>query len=153
VFDYWCMPEFVKWVNGHRYEGGGLSAGQEALRKFYADLLALCQDAAVRGDGYWGLKYCHPGDVYPFARFEDRSGRLLLVAANFRGNAAYQGAVRIPPALAAAAGLGERLTIRLILDRGGKQDGVVAQQSRGSLAESGFSVTIPNQSCHVFAVS
>jgi hypothetical protein len=36
VFDYWAMPEFVKWVNGGRYDGGGLSKAQLALRQFYA---------------------------------------------------------------------------------------------------------------------
>ena len=28
IFDYWSMPELVKWVNGHRYDGGRLSAEQ-----------------------------------------------------------------------------------------------------------------------------
>ena len=41
AFDYWCMPEFAKWVNGHAYDGGGLSEAQRALRGYYADLLAL----------------------------------------------------------------------------------------------------------------
>ena len=29
IFDYWSMPEFTKWVNGHRYDGGGLSREQK----------------------------------------------------------------------------------------------------------------------------
>ena len=57
IFDYWAMPEFAKWVNGGRYDGGGLSKAQLALRQFYAALLGLCQDPSVLGDGYWGLKY------------------------------------------------------------------------------------------------
>jgi glycosidase len=35
IFDYWSMPEFVKWVNDHRYDGGRLSREQKALREFY----------------------------------------------------------------------------------------------------------------------
>jgi glycosidase len=57
IFDYWCMPELAKWVNGHAFDGGLLTAAQKSLRNFYADLLALCQDRAVRADGHWGLKY------------------------------------------------------------------------------------------------
>ena len=35
IFDYWSMPELVKWVNGHRYDGDKLSDEQKALREFY----------------------------------------------------------------------------------------------------------------------
>ena len=78
TFDYWCMPEFAKWVHGHAYDAGGLSPSQKDLRNYYAALLALCQDPAVRGDGYWGLKYYNrssqfsdcPNDLYSFARFQ-----------------------------------------------------------------------------------
>ncbi|MGC4030384.1 MAG: alpha-amylase family glycosyl hydrolase [Tepidisphaeraceae bacterium] len=31
LFDYWSMPEFVKWVNGHAYDGGGLADWQRTL--------------------------------------------------------------------------------------------------------------------------
>jgi glycosidase len=36
IFDYWSMPEVVKWVNGHQYDGGHLSLDQKALRIFPA---------------------------------------------------------------------------------------------------------------------
>ena len=108
LFDYWSMPEFAKWVNGHAYDGGGLDPWQRDLRRYYADLLALCQDPAVRADGYWGLKYFNrpdrfadcPADLYSYARFEPGSGRLLVVVANFRGGAATEGRIRIPEELA-----------------------------------------------------
>jgi hypothetical protein len=72
ILDYWAMSEFAKWVNGGRYDGGGLSKAQLALRQFYAALLGLCQDPSVLGDGYWGLKYFNrperfadcPADLY-----------------------------------------------------------------------------------------
>jgi hypothetical protein len=41
IFDYWSMPELVKWVNNHRYDGGRLSAEQRELRAFYGRLLRL----------------------------------------------------------------------------------------------------------------
>src|SRR3954466_7524483 len=107
------MPELAKWVNGHAYDGGGLSPAQKDLRHFYSALLALCQDPSVRGDGYWGLKYFNrssqfsacPDDLYTFARFHGGSGRLLVIVANFRPNSTVSGQVGIPQPLAAAAGL------------------------------------------------
>ena len=41
IFDYWSMPELVKWVNGHKYDGGKLSNDQKQLRASYGRLLNL----------------------------------------------------------------------------------------------------------------
>jgi glycosidase len=161
TFDYWCMPEFAKWVKGHAYDGGGLSESARALRRFYADLLALCQDPSVRGGGYWGLKYYNRAarfadcldDLYTFARFEDGSGRLLLVAANFRPSGALAAQVRIPQALADQAGLPEDLTVRLVLSRAGAKDTVVARHPRQLLVARGFTVTLPNQAAQVYVIA
>ena len=158
LFDYWCMPEFAKWVNGHLYDGGGLSTHQKALRHFYSDLLGLCQDPSVRADGYWGLKYFNrperfadcPNDLYTFARFQDGSGRLVLVAANFRPNSHVDGTIRIPRELADQAAIPSDLTIRLRFNREGVTDLVVASLSRHNVIEDGFTVSIPNQTTHVF---
>ena len=160
LFDYWCMPEFAKWVNGHAYDGGGLSPTQRDLRRFYADLLALCQDPSVRADGYWGLRYFNrperfpdcPGDLYTFARFQDGSGRLLVVVINFRLNSGVDGRVRVPQELADLAALADTLTVRLRLDREGAKDVAVTQVSRQAFVEHGFSVSIPNQTGHVYVI-
>ena len=69
------------------------------MRRFYVDLLALCQDSAVRGNGYWGLKYFNrpqrfddcPAKLYSFARYQEHAGRLLLVMANFRAGSQLDG--------------------------------------------------------------
>ena len=60
LFDYYCMPEFAKWVHGHAYDGGGLDAGQRNLRRFYGSLLALCQDPSVRADCVLGFEVLQP---------------------------------------------------------------------------------------------
>ena len=39
IFDYWSMPELMKWVNGHAYDGALLSPEQAELRAFYGRLL------------------------------------------------------------------------------------------------------------------
>ena len=44
IFDYWSLPELVKWTDDHRYDGGRLSAEQKSLRAFYAALLHAVRD-------------------------------------------------------------------------------------------------------------
>ena len=48
IFDYWAMPEFVKWVNGHRYDGALLTQEQKELRSFYGRLTELLKEPAFR---------------------------------------------------------------------------------------------------------
>ncbi|MEI8342506.1 MAG: alpha-amylase family glycosyl hydrolase, partial [Verrucomicrobiota bacterium] len=55
LFDYWSMPEFVKWVNDHQYDGAKLSGQQKALRAFYKKLLALVSEPAFRNGGFFPL--------------------------------------------------------------------------------------------------
>jgi glycosidase len=55
IFDYWCMPEFAKWVNAHRYDGGRLSAEQKRLRANYGKLLRLLGDVAFRDGEFFPL--------------------------------------------------------------------------------------------------
>ena len=161
IFDYWTMPEFAKWVNGGRYDGAGLSKAQLALRQFYADLLGLCQDPSVLGDGYWGLKYFNrperfadcPSDLYSFARFQSGSRRALVVVANFRPGAAVQGRIRIPPELVAAAGFTGGVNVQLRLDREGKRDDCVAAINAARLTSEGFPVSLANQSACVYAIA
>ena len=137
-----------------------MSQSQKDLRKYYADLLALCQDASVRGEGYWGLKYYNrgsqfgacPDDLYTFARFEGGSGRLVLVVANFRPNAAVSGQVGIPQALADAAGLRANVIVRLVLDRTGAKNVEVAHQTLQALVEGGFPVSVANQTAQVYVI-
>ncbi len=55
IFDYWSMPEFTKWVNGHRYDGARLSPQQRSLREFYGRLLAACDAPAFRDGEFFPL--------------------------------------------------------------------------------------------------
>ena len=55
IFDYWCMPEFAKWVNSHRYDGARLSEAPRSLREFYGRLLAACSAPAFRDGAFLPL--------------------------------------------------------------------------------------------------
>ncbi|WP_157447671.1 alpha-amylase family protein [Chthoniobacter flavus] len=97
IFDYWSMPELVKWVNHHRYDGGRLSAEQTELRAFYARLLRLINEPAFRDGGFFGL---NPANIqnarygrlpeesasghwlYAFLRYDATTGQRFLVLVN-----------------------------------------------------------------------
>jgi glycosidase len=112
IFDYWCMPEFAKWVNGGRFDGGRLSAGQRALRDWYRGLLqAIRQPAFVRG-GFHGLNHANKDNpafgrlagetvsghwLYAFLRHDAASGQSALMVANFHPTATLREVrIRIP---------------------------------------------------------
>jgi len=160
LFDYWAMPELAKWVNDHRYDGGGLASSQRALRSFYGDLLHLCQDDAIGGDGFWSLRYFNnasrfpdcPDPIHVFARFRPGSGRCVLVVGNLHPEQEIAGQIRIPLDLSHAIGLPSGVAIYLVLDRSGLQSTAVGAYTLEALEATGFPVTIPNQTSHVYSL-
>jgi glycosidase len=112
IFDYWSMPEFAKWVNGGKYDGGGLTAEQKELRGWYAALLRVTRERAFTRGGFYGLNHankenpdfgrvdgeCVSGHwIYAYLRRDPRSGQAFLVVANFHPGYHLSGVrVRIP---------------------------------------------------------
>ena len=97
IFDYWSMPELVKWANGHEYDGGKLSDEQEQLRKSYGRLLAVTNEPAFRDGAFFGLNPANNRNpnfgqvgsepagghwLYAFLRFDPVSGQRFLVVVN-----------------------------------------------------------------------
>jgi len=78
IFDYWSMPEFAKWVNDHRYDGGRLSTQQRSLREFYGRLLAACSAPAFCEGAFIPLNGANIGNA-EFGRIggEPASGHWL----------------------------------------------------------------------------
>lgn len=161
LFDYWSMPEFVKWVNGHAYDGGQLSAEQKRLRHFYAGLFALCQHPLVRADGYWGLKYHNnpsrfadcPYDLYTFARYIDHGQQALIVVANFNRQSPVRGTVRLPTEFVRQTAPHGQLKVHLVLDRTGVKEELVGLSDRRAMIDKGFSVSVPAQTTQVYRIA
>jgi glycosidase len=97
IFDYWSMPELVKWVNGHRYDGGRLSPEQKTLRAFYGRLVNLVGEPAFRDGEFFPLNPANrdnPGFgrlpdeqasghwLYAFLRYDVSTEQRFLVVAN-----------------------------------------------------------------------
>ena len=112
IFDYWSMPEFTKWVNGGKYDGGRLSDEQKALREWYGKLIRATQSPAFTAGEFYGLNHANKenpdfgrvGDetisghwLYAFLRRDPKTGQAFLVVANFHGSETLRGVrVSIP---------------------------------------------------------
>ncbi len=97
IFDYWSMPEFVKWVNGGAFDGGKLSPEQKSLREFYSRLLNLLAEPAFRNGDFIPLNPLNMENpaygrlageeasghwIYGFLRHDPVSGQSFLVVIN-----------------------------------------------------------------------
>ena len=101
IFDYWSMPELIKWANGGKYDGAQLSEEQKKLRQSYGRLLALTNEPAFRDGSFYGLNagnkdnsnYGQVGEepaeghwLYAFLRYEPISRERFLVVVNLHPN-------------------------------------------------------------------
>ena len=86
IFDYWGMPELQKWVNGHKFDGGGLSDEQKQLRRFYSTLLNVAgQNEAFTHGNFYELMLANQHSrgfderVYAYLRYTDVQRVMVLV--------------------------------------------------------------------------
>jgi glycosidase len=112
IFDYTSMPEFTKWVNGHRYDGGRLSEDQRRLREWYGKLIRAVSCRAFTHGEFYGLNHANRDNpdfgrvgeetpsghwLYAFLRRDGKTGRAFLVVANFHPSETLRGVkIRIP---------------------------------------------------------
>jgi glycosidase len=104
IFDYWSMPELVKWVDNHKYDGALLSKEQKGLRAYYGRLLNLVAEPGFRFGGFRPLNAANhmsahfgaiEGDpasghwMYAFLRYDPRSQQRWLVVANLHPTVAF----------------------------------------------------------------
>ena len=96
IYDYWSMPELVKWVNGGKFDGGGLSAEQKSLRDFYRRLFSAVDQPAFRDGNFYPLNpdnlsnpaYGRPEGgasghwLYSYLRYDQARGQRMLVVVN-----------------------------------------------------------------------
>jgi glycosidase len=112
IFDYWSMPELVKWVNDHKYDGARLSKEQKELRKFYSRLINLVGEPAFADGNFFSLNRANcdnehfgrlPDEqasghwLYAFLRYEVVSGQRFLVVANLHPDVALRDIIILLP--------------------------------------------------------
>ncbi|HEV2047225.1 MAG TPA: alpha-amylase family glycosyl hydrolase [Chthoniobacterales bacterium] len=156
IFDYWSMPEFAKWVNGHKYDGGRLSAEQKQLRSFYGRLLNILGEPAFR-DGaciplnavnrdnpnYGRLPNEQPSGhwLYSFLRHDPESRQTFLIVVNLNPHDALKNVrIAVPSSVAQSIGFNEfapgtriYLKDRLAIDGATSQTSVAETMANGIL--------------------
>ena len=114
IFDYWSMPEFAKWVDGKKFDGGRLSPAQTSLRDFYSQLLHLVNEPAFRNGGFFPLNPSNienpsygrvPGEqasghwLYSFLRRDPATGQKFLAVINLHRDRQFDEVrISLPPA-------------------------------------------------------
>jgi len=81
IFDYWGVPEHQKWMNGGKFDGGGLDANQKELHAFYKSLNYVLRFHEAAQEGSFHELPIEDEKVYAFLRYTDNNR--LLVVANF----------------------------------------------------------------------
>jgi glycosidase len=88
IFDYWSVPEHVKWVNGGKFDGGLLSPEQKILQARYTKILQTCNESmAIREGAFFDLHYYNRSpeftgfsdQVYAFIRYYEEERLLIIV--------------------------------------------------------------------------
>lgn len=102
IFDYYAVPEFQKWVNNKKFDGGGLSEEQRALRITYQQVLNFAINNEVFASGsFYDLMWVNQfeggpntNSVYAFLRYSGEQRMLIIV--NFNKDASQQFLLKIP---------------------------------------------------------
>ncbi len=102
IFDYWHVPEHIKWMNEGKFDGGLLSEEQKALRLQYAEILKACNEIeAFREGQFYDLHYYNRNEQYQgysdklYVFVRHTANQVMLVAINL-GNQNEKASIKIP---------------------------------------------------------
>lgn len=89
IFDYWRVPQYQKWTNQGKFDGGELSESQKELRKCYQNLLDIAQMNAVVDGEFYDLMWYNPASSefdsskqYLYLRYTSQQKLLMIVNFN-----------------------------------------------------------------------
>lgn len=158
IFDYWGVPEHQKWMNGGKFDGGGLSREQKELRQFYVDLLNFSiQSPAVNSGRLYDLTWANLNrsagyqgrNHYAYLRIH--KDEVLLFFINFNYNETAQVKLKIPEAawramgvkMAGADGGDVPVTFQSVMGSSLELSGQLTSVSDLADENAGFNIEIP----------
>ena len=110
IFDYIGVPHHQRWVNGGKFDGGGLSEEEKGLRDFYKRLLNFVKGSKALMGSYADIHYFNKEHtsgydhrVYSFVRWSDEER--LIILSNFDTRSAYELELKVPENIIRAWGL------------------------------------------------
>ena len=101
IFDYIGVPNFQRWVNNKKFDGGQLSESEKNLRDFYKRLLNVTINSSALMGAYKEIhmfnrehteNYDHR--VFSFVRWSD--DEKLIIVSNFDADKSYEFDLKIP---------------------------------------------------------
>ena len=112
IFDYWGVPSHQRWMNGGKFDGGGLNASEKALRDFYVRLMNLSASHAALNGEYAEI---HSANRATSSDYDDRlfsfvrwnEDERLIVVSNFDAAESYELNVVVPQTSISAWGLAD----------------------------------------------
>lgn len=102
IFDYWSIDSLRRWINGGRFDGGGLTEAEKTLRETYRTLLNVVRSEPVISQGvFYDLMYANASNPYfnptrQYAFMRKYGCEVLLAVVNF-DRADQKVWVQIPP--------------------------------------------------------
>ena len=104
IFDYAGVPAHQHWMNQGKFDGGGLSKQQRALRKYYVKVLQFSAQAPAMTGQYASLHQTnldatstYGQRVFSFVRWSKK--QKLIVISNFDAKQTYAFDLHLPPAI------------------------------------------------------
>ncbi|MFS4468619.1 alpha-amylase family glycosyl hydrolase [Maribacter sp. 2210JD10-5] len=101
IFDYIGVPNFQKWVNDKKFDGGQLSEKESNLRDFYKRLLNFTIKSDALMGSYEEIHFYNKANtenydhrVLSYVRWSET--QRLIVVSNFDGNKSYEFDLKIP---------------------------------------------------------
>lgn len=154
-FDYWGVPEHVKWVNEGAFDGGRLSEEQKSLQKTYQNILQACNDyEAFKFGAFYDLHYFNRSDEYTgysnkvYAFLRHSANQAVLVVVSF-SETEELASIRIPTDAWERIGLAvDNVTI-------GRKGGTGADEARSdelSTASEGYEILMEPLSYAIFEI-
>lgn len=89
IYDYWSVDSVRNWRNGGKFDGKKLTGEQKKLRKFYTQLLKICQEEdAINKGSFYDLMYAnYQNDEFDstkqYAFIRSYKKEVILALANF----------------------------------------------------------------------
>ncbi len=101
IYDYWSVPNLVRWMNKGKFDGGQLSGEEKDLREFYRKLLNFTLESQALTGEYQEIHSYnrthtewYNDRVFSYARWKDEE-RLIIIT-NFDANDTFGFELQLP---------------------------------------------------------
>ncbi|MBO0951129.1 alpha-amylase family protein [Fibrella forsythiae] len=152
IFDYWGLTDWQGYLNGHNYDGNGLTEQQRELRGFYEKLGTFINGSeAIREGAFYDLQWANQATagynqhrVFSYLRYTD--SQKLLIVCNFDQTNALSVTLNIPEHALQLMQIAGNDTLLLT-------DQLLTKETTSGSGMTGIPVTMPPTSVRIFSLN